>query len=189
MLQTRYIIYCGAGAAVGAVAAIMTLAKAEGKPALAPVNASSHWLWGDKAGRQTEADLEHTGIGGATNICAGLMWGGLLGAHFQRRRPTSVGIVRDGAVMGAIAGLLDYGLLPRRLSPGWELVLSGRSVVLGMASMAAGAVIGGFAARAHEDAKEWPSLRRLRSVGARTLGVDTPFGQFRRGATGTFGKK
>lgn len=154
MPQTRYILCCGAGAAVGAVAAIMTLAKAEGKPVLAPVNASSHWLWGDKAGQQTQADLEHTGLGGATNIAAGLMWGGLLGAHLQRTRPGPVGMVRDGAVLGAIAGLLDYGLLPRRLSPGWELVLSGRSVVLAMAGMATGAVIGGFAARASDDMQE-----------------------------------
>jgi hypothetical protein len=154
MRQTRYMLLCGAGAALGSVAAIMVLAKAEGRPALGPVNASSHWLWGDEAGRSSEADLAHTGIGGATNIGAGLMWGGLLGAHLQRRRPSPTGIVRDGMVMGAIAALLDYGLLPRRLSPGWELVLSGRSVVLGMAGMVAGAVLGGLAARATDDEEE-----------------------------------
>lgn len=151
MRQSRYILFCGAGAALGSVAAIMALAKAEGKPALGPVNASSHWLWGDEAGQQSQADLGHTGIGGATNIGAGFMWGGLFGAYLQRTNPSPTGIVRDGAVLGAVASLLDYGLLPRRLSPGWEQVLSSRSVVLAMAGMAVGAVAGGLAARAVDD--------------------------------------
>lgn len=151
MRQFRYILFCGAGAALGSVGAIMALAKAEGKPALGPVNASSHWLWGDEAGQHSQADFRHTGMGGATNIGAGLMWGGLFGAYLQRRSPSATDIVRDGAVLGAIASLLDYGLLPRRLSPGWEQVLSSRSVVLAMASMALGAVSGGLAALAAED--------------------------------------
>lgn len=151
MQRSRYMLFCAAGAALGSVAAIMALAKAEGQSALKPVNASSHWLWGDAAGGHSEADLQHTAVGGATNIGAGLMWGGLLGAFLQRTRPGPVGIARDATVMGAIAALLDYGLLPRRLSPGWELALSGRSVVLAMAGMAAGAAFGGLAARSTED--------------------------------------
>lgn len=150
MPQSRYVQYCGAGAAIGSVAAILVLAKAEGKPVLSPVNASSHWLWGENAGKHSGASFTYTGIGGVTNICAGLMWGSLLGAHLQRERPSKLEIAKAGATTGAVAGLLDYGLLPRRLSPGWELVLSGRAVVLAMAGMAAGAVIGGFVARAKD---------------------------------------
>lgn len=146
-----YIAFCGTGAALGSVAAIALLAKSDSKPALAPVNASSHWLWGDEAGARHAPDLAHTGVGAATNLGAGLMWGGLLGAHLARKKRAPYEIVRDGAVMGAVAGLLDYGLLPRRLSPGWELTLSSRSVVLGMAGMAAGAILGGLLARSLAD--------------------------------------
>jgi hypothetical protein len=78
------------------------------------------------------------------------MWGALFGLHVHGSRPETAEMVRDGVVLGALAGLLDYGLLPRRLSPGWELALSGRSVVLSMGAMAAGAVLGGLAARAAE---------------------------------------
>jgi hypothetical protein len=104
-------------------------------------------LGGAEAGR-AEVDLAHGGTGAATNIAAGLFWGSLFGAHLHRSRAKPAEILRDGVVLGAVAGLLDYGLLPRRLSPGWELALSGRSVVLSMAAMAGAAVVGGLAARA-----------------------------------------
>ena len=148
MSDLRYPLFCGAGAALGAMAAITLLARVEGKPALAPATASSHWLWEDEDGRRPEDEPLRAGVGIATNVGAGLMWGGLLGAHLQRSPREPHEIVRDGAVMGAVAALLDYGLLPRRLSPGWENTLSGRSVVLGMAGMTAGAIVGGLVAHA-----------------------------------------
>jgi hypothetical protein len=148
MTQYRYMILCGAGAALASLAAVSLLARVERKPAAAPISASSHWLWGDAEARRAEVDLAHVGTGTATNIAAGLFWGALFGAHLHRSRLEPAEILRDGVVLGAVAGLLDYGLLPRRLSPGWELVLSGRSVVLSMAAMAGGAVAGGLLARA-----------------------------------------
>jgi hypothetical protein len=150
MSQKRYILFCGTGAALASVAAITALARVEGRDIRRPVNASSHWLWGDDAAWTAKTDLARTGIGGATNLLAGFMWGALFGAYLHLRRPEPVGIVRDGVVLGGLAGLLDYGLLPRRLSPGWELALSSRSVVLSMAAMATGAVLGGLAAHASE---------------------------------------
>ena len=149
-MSQQYILLCGAGAALGSLAAIMACAKTERRPVLAPVSASSHWLHGGDAIRHGDPDLSHTGLGAATNIAAGCMWGGLLGAHLQGTDPAPRDIIKDGIVMGAIAGVLDYGLLPRRLSPGWELALSDRSVVLSMAAMAGGAILGGLTARAFD---------------------------------------
>lgn len=151
MDRPNYIMFCGVGAALGSVAAISLLAKAEEKPALAPVNASSHWLCGDEEASNSGFAPGPTSVGTATNLGAGMMWGGLLGAHLQRKHRKRHEIVRDGIVMGAIASLLDYGLLPRRLSPGWELALSARAVVLGMAGMTGGAILGGLLARELED--------------------------------------
>jgi len=150
MTMTRYMLFCGAGAALASLSSVALLARAEGEPALRPISASGHWLWGDDAAVKGEPGMTRSGVGGATNIGAGLMWGGLFGAWVQRNASTPGEVLRDGAALGAVAGLLDYGLLPRRLSPGWELALSSRSVVLSMAAMAAGAVAGAFAARAVE---------------------------------------
>ncbi|WP_209427775.1 hypothetical protein [Pararhodobacter sp. SW119] len=151
MTRFEQTLLCGAGAGLASVAAIALLAKIEGRPVLGPVNASSHWLWGDDgvamAAKDGRADLAHTAIGGATNIGAGLFWGAIFGALRNPDHNAPGQLVRDGALLGAAAGVLDYGLLPRRLSPGWELALSGRSVVLAMAAMAMGAVLGDLAAR------------------------------------------
>jgi hypothetical protein len=151
MTRIEQTLLCGAGAGLASVAAIALLAKVERRPVLGPINASSHWLWGDadaaRPAKDGRADLAHTAVGGATNIGAGLFWGAILGALRNPARNAPGQLVRDGALLGAVAGVLDYGLLPRRLSPGWELALSGRSVVLAMAAMATGAVLGDLAAR------------------------------------------
>ncbi len=49
--------------------------------------------------------------------------------------------------MAALAAAVDYGLTPRRLTPGWELVLSRRSMVATYAAMALGLAAGAMLAR------------------------------------------
>lgn len=151
MSVLRYALYCGAGAALASTAATMFSARAEGESPWRPLNATSHWLHGDAAGRRAEPDLAHTGLGAVTNVAAGMMWGGLFGAWLARRRSVSQAVVPGAAATGALAAGLDYGLLPRRLSPGWELALSPRSVGVSLAAMAAGMAAGGMAARAAEE--------------------------------------
>jgi hypothetical protein len=49
--------------------------------------------------------------------------------------------------MSAIAAVVDYGITPKRLSPGWEEVLSKRSIGLTYAAMALGLAAGALLAR------------------------------------------
>ena len=44
----------------------------------------------------------------------------------------------SGAAVAALAYIVDYHLIPRRLTPGWELRLSRRSVALGFVALGAG---------------------------------------------------
>ena len=53
-------------------------------------------------------------------------------------------IARDAAAVSAIAAVVDYGLMPKRLTPGWEEPLPIRSVAGGFAGLALGLAIGGF---------------------------------------------
>lgn len=147
----RYAVFCGLGAGIASQAMLAIAAKAEGQPIARPVNATSHWLWGDEAGRRREADLRHTALGLATNQASALFWGTLFGLYLSRREhQSSAATLRDAALMGLFATTLDYGLLPRRLTPGWELALSKRSVALGLAATALGLGLGGILARATE---------------------------------------
>jgi hypothetical protein len=58
--------------------------------------------------------------------------------------------------MSAIAAAIDYGATPKRLTPGWELVLSKRSMAATYGAMALGLAAGALVARAWlgENAKE-----------------------------------
>lgn len=64
----------GSVAAFVTTAVLSLLSKAEGKRALQPINATSHWLYGPKAGSVTQADATHTVVGYATNHGAALFW-------------------------------------------------------------------------------------------------------------------
>jgi hypothetical protein len=128
--------------------AVMGAARLEGKSAWRPLNATSHWLQGQAAGRRSEADLSHTSVGAATNQAAAMFWGAIFGAYLANRpQHSNARILRDSFVMAAIAGAFDYGLMPRRLTPGWELAVSKRAVVMTLGAMAVGLAAGGMAAR------------------------------------------
>jgi hypothetical protein len=147
----RHAAWCGLGAGLASQAMVVAAALAEGQNPARPINATSHWLWGPKAGQVPDVDLKHTGVGVLTNQGAALFWGTLFGLHLARHpHHEPARIMGEAAVVGLVASVVDYGLIPRRLTPGWELALSGKSVALGMAAMALGLGLGGIAARAGE---------------------------------------
>lgn len=112
----------------------------------AMTNATSHWLWGDAAFRAHEPSLKHTGVGYLTHHASAVFWASIFQYWLGRSKPRRASqIVRDAAVMTAVAGLVDYGLTPRRLRPGFEQHLS-RSSLLGVFAtigigLAAGALL------------------------------------------------
>ncbi len=124
-------------------AALALLARAEGKAALQPVNATSHWLTGPGAARQRTASASRTGVGLATHAAATLFWAVLFEACIARRRPLATGtLLRDAASMAAFAALVDYTITPKRFTPGWEFVLSKPAMATAYAAMAAGLALG-----------------------------------------------
>lgn len=121
---------------VAVALALPALSMAQGRGALAPINASSHWLW-PGAGRDGFHPAE-TGVGLATNLAAAAMWGGVMALALRRTRSP----MATAAAVATGAALLDYGLLPRRLSPGWEKALPKGAVGAAFAAMAIGMLAG-----------------------------------------------
>lgn len=139
----------GAVASLASAAILALLAKAEGKGALQPVNATSHWLHGDKAARCDEFDTTHTLIGFATHYASAVFWALPFQWWRARRAPPSVGALLGGAcITSAVAAAVDYGVTPQRFTPGWELVLSKRSMVVTYAALALGLASGAKLAQA-----------------------------------------
>jgi hypothetical protein len=142
-------VVTGAVASLASVAALALLARAEGKGPLQPINATSHWLHGEKAAGRDELDASHTLLGFATHYASAVFWA--LPFEFWRarhRRSTAGTLLRGACMTSAVAAAIDYGVTPKRFTPGWELVLSKRSMVVTYAALALGLAAGAKLAQA-----------------------------------------
>jgi hypothetical protein len=129
-------------AASGSIAGLVTTAAValagvrHAGSAVAPINATSHVLYGDDAGTADTVDLKHTLPGLLINTGAGVFWAlvhELLLARLPRRDRTAA--AASGAAVAGLAYAVDYHLIPRRLSPGWELKLPRGSVAIGFVAL------------------------------------------------------
>lgn len=146
-------------------AVLAILGKVTMNKPLAPTNATSHWLWGERAYGEHDPSLQHTAVGYATHHASAVMW-----ATFFERWLNYSGslrtaeIIRDAAAMTAIASFVDYQLTPPRLRPGFETHLSRGALVGVFAAFGAGLALGAILNRQHD--------RRMESVMTLPDGVD-----------------
>ena len=139
----RSALVSGTVASLTSTVALAVVARMEGRSALQPLNATSHWLHGPQAAAFQGADLKRTGTGYATHHAATIFW-----ALFFARWVALDGTVkvlplaRDAVLMAAIAAAVDYGATPKRFTPGWELVLSKQAMAAVYLAMAAGFAAG-----------------------------------------------
>ena len=135
----------GTVVSLATTAVLALLARAEGKDALQPTNSTSHWLHGGQAGAFRQADVAHTLIGYGTHHASACFWAFPFEAWLASRPPrTPLLMLRDASVIAAIAAAVDYGIVPKRLTPGWETVLSKRSIAGVFVAMAVGLAAGGM---------------------------------------------
>src|SRR5690606_6018279 len=110
----------------------------------APLNAISHWFFGDRALREGRPRPLYAVTGFLIHHAASIFWGVLhakaWAARQEAKRP---GPAAAGAVAAAgIACLVDYQVTPRRLNPGFEHRLSSREMVNLYALFAVGLALG-----------------------------------------------
>jgi hypothetical protein len=140
----------------GSIACIATLAaaalcgSARKGNAIAPINATSHVLWGGEAAQALRADLKHTVPGVAINEGASLFWAAIYEQAFGRRadRGEWGTALAGGAAVASLAYLVDYHLVSKRLTPGWELHLDARSLAAIYAALAISLPLRGLLRRA-----------------------------------------
>lgn len=133
----------GSCASFGSAAALAMAARAEGKAAVRPINATSHWLNGEAAGLYEGLDSAHTAVGFLTNHVASIFWAVFFEAWRARRRSAGpFPMLRDALAMSAVAAAVDYGATPKRFTPGWELVLSKKGMAAAYGGLAIGLAIG-----------------------------------------------
>lgn len=113
----------------------------------APVNAASHWLWGDAALREDRATARHTGVGLLTQHGAAIFWAALYSVLYGHR-PEAKRVpdaIAGGIATSAAAYLIDYTITPKRLTPGYEHRLDGKGMLAVYAALAAGFALGAIA--------------------------------------------
>lgn len=138
------------GAVAGTVATLLSTAllavigRRESASAVAPVNAVSHWLWGDESLRADGADLRHTLTGLLTHHGAAMFWASLYSLLYGHREDakTPVQAVAGGIATSAVAYVVDYHVVPKRLTPGWEHRMTPRSLAATYGSLAVGFTLG-----------------------------------------------
>lgn len=150
MNRTTVIAFLMAGLAGTIVSgvALMVLGQAFAGSPLAAFNATSHWLFGTEAASIRGFSLRVTGTGMMTHVLACFFWGAILVALLLAtgiRRTIAVWLA--ALLVGLLALVIDYGMLPEQLSPGWHLVLPGTAVLAGFLALGAGLGLGVTLAR------------------------------------------
>ncbi len=138
----------GTAASVTSTVALGLLARLEDKAAVQPLNATSHWLNGERAASVTGADLSHTAVGYATHHAACIFWGALFARWIAPLQPLApLPMLQRAAAMSAFAAGVDYLATPKRFTPGWEFVLSKRAMSAAYGAMAVGLAAGALLCR------------------------------------------
>ena len=149
-------VLSGSCASILSTLALMARGRSESGSVLAPVNAVSHWYWGDRATREDRAIFKYTVPGYLTHHATSIFWAVLFEKAFGgklRGRPART--VAASAATAAIACFVDYQMTPKRLTPGFEHRLSKTSLFLVYVLFGAGLAV-------TELARSGTSVRRRR---------------------------
>jgi len=132
----------GAIAGTAASLAAAVAGRREAGSYAAPLNATSHIVWGDRAALRNRPSLKYTATGIALTFGAAVFWASLYEKLFGRtedappRHPLAT--LGGAALVSAGAYVIDYHLIPRRFTPGYEQRVSGRALAGIFAALALG---------------------------------------------------
>ena len=122
--------------------ALALVAKLQGRGALQPLNATSHWLNGEDAADETGAGWRSTGVGLLTHVAATGFWAALYELWLARRGRSLADVVGKAAAMAGVSALVDYRATPKRFTPGWEFVLTPEAMMIAYLALGAGLAVG-----------------------------------------------
>lgn len=125
------------------LAAALLGQREAGSPA-APLNATSHILWGDEAAEQDGFSPQYTLVGAVLNAGAMFGWAALQELIVGRwaRKGSPLRAMAAGTATSAIAYATDYHVVPERLTPGFEKRLCSESLGIVYVVLAASLAFG-----------------------------------------------
>jgi hypothetical protein len=126
-------IWIGLVAAAATAGALVGFGLARGMP-VQPLNAVAHALVGSRAFYVPDAHVVVTSVGVLVHVVALVLWGIAFGWAFGGWRGARLWVATAAFV--ALVAFVDFILLPDRLSPGFESVLTGPEVIVVYAVLA-----------------------------------------------------
>lgn len=145
----REALLSGTVASLLSAAALAWAGRREERASAAPLNATSHWLWGDRALRRDRPTLRHTLAGYLIHHAAATFWAAVharaLGDKPQAAEP--VPALAAASITAAAACFVDFRLTPHRLTPGFEHRLSRPALAGVYACFAVGLALGSLVMR------------------------------------------
>ncbi len=142
----------GAASSILSTVALAIVGKKETGSALAPTNAVSHYVHGDKAARHSGLSMRYTVPGYLIHHASATFWSivfeKVAGKYLDRKTP--VGILTASAATSAFAAFADYKLTPKRLQPGYEKHISTPGLAIVYAALALGLAAGTALTRTDE---------------------------------------
>ncbi|WP_225984974.1 hypothetical protein [Noviherbaspirillum aerium] len=137
----------GTVSGVATALAASVAGKRDAESYAAPLNATSHIVWGEEAAFHDEPSLKYTVTGFLLTHASAIFWASIYEKWFapreDERDASPLKPLIGAAVVTAGAYVTDYYLVPKRLTPGYEKRVSGKSLsaiygvlALGMAARA-----------------------------------------------------
>lgn len=138
----------GAIASVLSTAALALAGRRQNEDSAAPVNAISHWFWGDRALRKDGPSWHYTATGYLVHHVASVFWATIHArawADVRPQRPPAA-VIASSTAASAVACLVDYQLTPHRLTPGFQHRLTRPAMAVVYGCFAIGLMLGTAAA-------------------------------------------
>ena len=122
----------GSIASLGSALALTALGKKELNKSAAPMNGPSQWIWGKHAPYMNEFSMRYTVIGYLIHHAASIFWALWHQVLCERIQvdDKKLHATATAVAITASAYAVDFHLIPKRLTPGFEHRLSKRSLIL-----------------------------------------------------------
>ena len=139
----------GSAASLLSTAALAALGPRQAGSVPGPLNAASHWLWGDESLREDGFTWRHTLTGLLTQHAASIMWATLYARVYGHREEAKrlPNAIAGGIATSAVAYVVDYTITPKRFTPGYEHRLDGKGMLGVYVALAIGFTAGALALR------------------------------------------
>lgn len=141
----RRSLISGTIAGLGAMATAAAAGQRETGSWAAPFNGTSHILWGDEeAASVKQPTARHTLPGILLTHASAVFWAAFYEQFFGRKQLAESPNVPlwkpllGGVAIASLAYVNDYHLMPKRLTPGYELHVSGKSLAAIFGALALG---------------------------------------------------